>query len=130
MFVTLPGTTLVSSPGRYRGNKRANNGDIGLPSRGTISEPSKGAAGFLCQHAPQSPAELWKILGRRIKGIKATGENIAIIPVNIVPPVSAAVGSLPSERRLKGEQKRCGEFVQKLSAASEARFCTASPQLM
>lgn len=79
MFVTLQRTTLVSRPGRYRGNKRANNGDIGLPSRGIISDPSKGAASFLCQHAPQSPAELWKILGRRIKGIKASGENIAIV---------------------------------------------------
>lgn len=104
MFVTLQRTTLVSSPGRYRGNKRANNGAIGLPSRGTISDPSKGAAGFLCQHAPQSPAEPWKLLGRRIKGIKAAGENIALIPVNIVSPFSVAVGSLPSERRLKGEQ--------------------------
>lgn len=104
MFVTLQRTTLVSSPGRYRGNKRANNGDIGLPSRGTVPDPSKAAASFLCQHAPQSPAELWKTLGRRIKGIKAAGENIAIIPVNIVPPFSVAVGTLPSERRLKGEQ--------------------------
>lgn len=104
MFVTLQRTTLVSSRGRYRGNKGANNGAIGLPSRGPISDPSKGAASFLCQHAPQSPAALWKILGRRIKGIKAAGENIAIIPVNIVSAFSVAVGSLPSERRLKGER--------------------------
>lgn len=54
---------------------------------------------------------------------------MAIVPVNIVSPFSVAVGSLPSARGLEGE-RWFGEFVQKLSAASEARFCTASCHLM
>lgn len=65
MFVTLQRTTLVSSPECYHGNKRANNGSIGLPSPGIISNSLKGASSFLSQHTPQSHAELWKTPDQR-----------------------------------------------------------------
>lgn len=60
MFVTLRRTTLVSSPERYRGNKRANNGSIELPLPGIISNSLKGASSFLSQHTVQSHTALWK----------------------------------------------------------------------
>lgn len=46
MFVTLRRTTLVSSPERYRGNKKANNDSIELPSPGIISKSLKRSVQF------------------------------------------------------------------------------------
>lgn len=104
MFVTLRRTTLVSSPERYRGNKRANNSSIELPSPGIISNSLKGLSSFLSQHTRRVTLSSGKGFGRRIKEIKTTGENIAIIPLNIVSPFSIAVRSLPSAGGLEGER--------------------------